>query len=132
MRGWTIAIFVAVFSLFLLTSSREPAWGDARSMWEVAERIAQHGAIDIHTRWPEDIPPGRDGKIYGIAPIGASVVHVPGAALSAASHAIAPRHDTLMRPLFIHLAPAALGALACVLFFHPVSYTHLRAHETPE
>lgn len=117
MRAWYIAIFVAVFGLYLLSSSREPAWGDARPMWEVAERLVRHGAIDIHTKWPDDMPPGRHGKTYGIAAIGTVLVHVPGVALAGVSHALAPRHDTLLRPIFTHLAPAALGALACVLFF---------------
>lgn len=116
-RTWQIAIFVAVFALYLVSSSREPAWGDARPMWEVAARLVQHGAIDIKTRWPDDMPPGRDGKMYGIAAIGTVLVHVPGAAMTAAMHAAVPRHDRLLHPLFTHLAPAALGALACVLFF---------------
>src|SRR5688572_23548239 len=117
MRAWYIAIFVAVFGLYLLTSSREPAWGDGRPMWEVADRLVQHGAIDIKTRWPDDMPPGRNGKTYGIAAIGTVLVHTPGVALAAATHAAAPRHDTLLRPIFTHLAPAALGALACLVFF---------------
>lgn len=117
MRAWYIAIFVAVFGLYLLTSSREPAWGDARPMWEVADRLVQHGALDIKTRWPDDMPPGRDGKTYGIAAIGTALVHAPGAALTALTHATAPRHESLLRPIFTHLAPAALGALACLLFF---------------
>ena len=114
---WGIAIFIAVFSWNLLTQSREPAWGDSHGMWEVADRLVAHGSIDIPTRWPEDIPAGRDGKYYGIAPIGPSLVHVPGAALLAESHAMAPAQDALVRPLATHLAPAALGALACVLLF---------------
>ena len=71
-RRFALAIFLAVFSFYLLTSSREPAWGDARGMWEVATRIANDGAISIQTRWPEDIPPGQGGKYYGITPIGMS------------------------------------------------------------
>ena len=117
MRAWYIAIFVAVFGLYLLSSSREPAWGDARPMWEVADRLVQHGAIDIKTRWPDDMPPGRDGKTYGIAAIGTVLVHAPGAVLAALTHETAPRHDVLLRPIFTHLAPAALGALACLMFF---------------
>src|SRR5262245_11798360 len=111
-RGWSIAIFVAVFSFYLLTSSREPAWGDWRPMWEVADRLVQHFAIDIKTRWPDDMPPGRDGKTYGITPIGPPLMHVPGAALTAVLHQAAPQQGALLRPLFTHLAPAALGALA--------------------
>ncbi|HEY5949522.1 MAG TPA: glycosyltransferase family 39 protein [Kofleriaceae bacterium] len=117
MRAWYIAIFVAVFGLYLLASSREPAWGDARPMWEVADRLVQHGEIDIKTRWPDDMPPGRNGKTYGIAAIGTVLVHVPGVALTAVMHSAAPRHEVLLRPIFTHLAPAALGALACLLFF---------------
>lgn len=117
MRRWYIAIFLAVFGLYLVSSSREPAWGDARPMWEVAERLVQHGAIDIRTRWPDDMPPGRNGKTYGIAAIGTVLVHVPGVAFAGITHSLAPRHDPLLRPIFTHLAPAALGALACLLFF---------------
>ncbi|HTL31725.1 MAG TPA: hypothetical protein VL326_01305 [Kofleriaceae bacterium] len=117
MRRWTIAIFVAVFGMYMLVSSREPAWGDAHSMWEVADVLVEHGKIDIKTRWPEDIPPGRDGKIYSINPIGVSLVHVPGAAGAAVSHRWWPDKDGLLRPIFTHIGPAAMGALACVMFF---------------
>jgi hypothetical protein len=117
MRAWYIAIFVAVFGLYLVSSSREPAWGDARPMWEVADRLVRDGALDIKTRWPDDMPPGRDGKTYGIAAIGTVLVHVPGVALTSAAQSAAPRHVVLLKPIFTHLAPAALGALACVLFF---------------
>ncbi len=114
---WAAAIFVAVLSWNLLSSGREPAWGDAHGMWEVADRLLSRGSIAISTRWPEDIPPGRGGKYYGIAPIGPSLIHMPGAALAQLSHAVAPSYDPLVRPLATHLGPSALGALACVVFF---------------
>jgi hypothetical protein len=101
----------------MLTSSREPAWGDGRGMWELATRMVNDRGISIQTRWPEDIPPGRDGKYYGITPIGTSIVHIPGAIVLGISHAIEPRDDGLMRPLATHLAPSALGALACMMLF---------------
>ena len=112
-----LAIFIAVFGFYMLTSSREPAWGDAHPMWEVAERIVDGGHIDIKTRWPDDIPLGRDQKIYGIAPIGPAVMHVPGAAIAALTHRFVRDDDTLVRPLATHLGPSAVGALAAVLFF---------------
>ncbi|MCX5742296.1 MAG: hypothetical protein NT062_07355 [Proteobacteria bacterium] len=117
LRSWGIAIFVAVFSFYLLTGSREPVWGDARGMWEVAERLVTKHRADIKTRWPEDIPPGRDGLTWGIAPIGPSLIHVPGAFLASIAHDVDKRYDVLIRPLAMHLGPAALGALACALFF---------------
>ena len=116
-RRLPLAIFLATFSFFMVTSGREPAWGDAHGMWEVAERLAKDGEIDIHTRWPEDIPPGRDGKTYCISPLGPSIVHLPGAAIVYGLSRTAPGLNKLVRPLATHLAPAALGALACSLFF---------------
>ena len=117
MRSWCFAIFIAVLACNLLVSSREVAWGDAHPMWELADRIVHHGALDITTRWPEDIPNGPDGKIYGIAAIGCGLVHVPGALIAALVHDVAPSADGLVRPIATHLAPAAEGALAAVLFF---------------
>lgn len=116
-RHLCVAMFVAVFAWNLLTTSRERAWGDAQAMWEVAERMVSARALDIEMRWPEDIPAGRGGKYYGIAPIGPSLVHVPGVVIEKVVHAIAPRFDPLVLPFAVHLAPAALGALACVLLF---------------
>ena len=113
---WNLAIFVAVFAFNLLTTSRETEWGDARGMWDVADHMCE-GRIDTTVRWPDDIPPGPDGKYYGITPIGTSIVHVPGAALARFGHWVSPQHDKLVRPLAVHLAPALLGALACVIFF---------------
>jgi hypothetical protein len=117
MRRWCIAIFVAVFSLFLLTSGRDRPWGDSHPMWDVAVAIAHHGEIHITTKWPGDLPDGRNGKTYGIAPLGPVVVHIPGVVILGLVHAVAPSYETLVWPLASHLAPAALGALACVLFF---------------
>jgi hypothetical protein len=37
---WNAAIFVAVFSFYMLSSSREPAWGDAR-MFDVASHMVE-------------------------------------------------------------------------------------------
>jgi hypothetical protein len=113
---WNLAIFVAAFSFYLVTSGREPAWGDANGMWDIAGNLLD-GRLDTRVKWPEDIPAGEGGKFYGIAPIGTSIVHVPGAAVAKAGHAISPRHDVLVRPLAVHLGPALLGALACVVFF---------------
>jgi hypothetical protein len=114
-RRFCIAIFVATFALYLISSSREPAWGDARGMWDVANSMLD-GEITAKQPWPDDMPP-RDGKFYGIAPIGTSLVHVPGAAIAQLGHWASPRHDALVRPLAVHVGPAALGALACVMFF---------------
>ena len=102
----------------MLTSSREPAWGDAHPMWEVAERLVNGGHIDIKTRWPDDIPLGRDQQDLrhrADRPGGRCTCPVPRSRRSRT--AFARDDDTLVRPLATHLGPSALGALAAVLFF---------------
>jgi hypothetical protein len=111
------AIFVTTFAAYLLSSGREPPWGDANIQYMVAESLAHRGTIAIGKAWPEDLPRGRDGRIYSIYPIGTSLPHLPGIALLEASAAIAKDTRGLVRPLTSHLACSAFGALACVLFF---------------
>ena len=80
---------------YLLTSSREPAWGDAHGMWEVAERLVDARPASISRRaGPRTFRRAATGKYYGIAPIGPSLVHVPGVAIAARSHAIRARRTT--------------------------------------
>src|SRR4051794_27739012 len=116
-RRGTIALFFAAFLLFTLSGSREQPWGDARPVWEVADALARRGEINIRTTWPADLPRGRGGKIYAVAPIVQSLVHLPGAAARVLLGRLAPRSAPHSLPIFSHLAPALLGALTCVLFF---------------
>jgi hypothetical protein len=115
--GWLTAIFLAVFSFYLLTSSRETAWGDAHGMYDVADNLVSKGSIEIGFQWPTDIRRGRNDKLYCISPVMTSLPHVPGAALEAVSRAVWPKGRGLMKPIATHVGPAALGALTCVLLF---------------
>lgn len=110
-------LFAVVFFFNMLTSSREKAWGDAHGMWDVAVNLLAKQSLAIDLRWPEDIPPGRDGKYYCISPFGPSLVHVPGAFVASVAKRYAPVQYGLLLPLCVHLAPAALGAGACALLF---------------
>lgn len=114
-RGWGLAIFIATFTFYMFTSSREVAWGDARSMWELANKLLD-GEIHVNHPWPDDMKP-QDGKFYSIAPIGTAIVHVPGAVIAQIGHWYSPRHDALVKPLAIHVGPSLMGALSCLLFF---------------
>jgi hypothetical protein len=116
-RRGRVALFFAAFSFFLLTGGREPPWGDARPIWEVADGLARRGEIAIATPWPPDLPRGRDGRVYAVAPLAQSLVHVPGALVRRGLGKLAPRSAPHTLALASHLAPAALGALVCVLFF---------------
>jgi len=116
-RSGALALLLGLFLAYLLTTSRERPWSDATPIWEVADGLISRGEVSIATAWPPAQPRGRRGKIYATAPLIQSLVHVPGAALELVIAKVAPRAAGLYWPLTSHLAPAALGALACVLFF---------------
>jgi hypothetical protein len=103
--GWLTAIFLAVFSFYLLTSSRETAWGDAHGMYDVADNLVSKGSIEIGFQWPTDIRRGRNDKLYCISPVMTSLPHVPGAALEAVSRAVWPKGRGLMKPIATHVRP---------------------------
>jgi hypothetical protein len=111
------AIFATTFAAYLLTSGREPPWGDANIQYMVAESLVHHGSLAISRSWPEDLPRGEDGRIYSIYPIGTSLYHLPGLAILEGVAAIDRDARGLARPLTSHLACSAFGALACALFF---------------
>jgi hypothetical protein len=111
------AIFVTAFAVYLLSSGREPPWGDANVQYMVAESLVRRAAIDIPKPWPDDLPRGRDGKFYSTYPIVTSLVQVPGVALLEGAGALSKDSRPLARPLTSHLACSAFGALACLLFF---------------
>jgi hypothetical protein len=116
-RRVLLGIFLSAFFFYMLTGSRERPWADATPVWEVAQSIVSHAGVDIETRWPYNAPPGRNGKYYATNPLLNSLVHVPGAALR---HVIMKKWPTAADdawPFAAHLAPSALGALACLLFF---------------
>lgn len=110
-------LFLAAFCFFLVTGGREAPWGDARPIWEVADALVRRGAISIATPWPPDLPRGRNNRVYAVAPLLQSLVHVPGAAGRRALGQLAPRSAPHSLALASHVGPAALGALVCVLFF---------------
>jgi hypothetical protein len=119
-RGPQAAVFFAFFAFYLLTSSRERAWGDANPVYEVAQNLVTTGSVAVSVRWPADAEPGRAGKYYAFQPILGSLVHVPGALLHAVVVKLrpdSPDADALSTPWAVHLGPAAMGAFVCVLFF---------------
>jgi hypothetical protein len=111
------AIFFTVFAAYMVTTSREVPWGDAHGMYDVAENLVVSRSIAIGFPWPIDIPKGRNGKYYGITPIGTSLVHLPGVLIEQAAAGIKPELRPIVKPIAAHIAPSALGALTCVLFF---------------
>jgi hypothetical protein len=113
-RFW---LFGTIFFLYLFSTSRERPWGDATPIWEVADSIVHTHTLHAKTRWPTALPNGKDGKLYGLAPLLQSLVHVPGAALQRQLTKSYPAHWQILWRFTGHLAPTLLGTLGCVLFF---------------
>ena len=104
-------------AIYLLSSGREPPWGDANIQYMAAESMLKHGTIDIPRAWPDDLKPDAAGKFYSTYPFTPSAIQIPGLILLGAASEISPTTRGLTRPLTSHLACSLFGALACVLFF---------------
>lgn len=116
-RGPGLAILLCLTGCFLLIGSREPPWGDARIMYEVAENLALRQQVAVKSEWPPMSHKGKDGKVYSQYALGPSLVSVPGVWLR---DRLAPRTSPsapLARVVTSHLAQAVMGALTCMLFF---------------
>src|SRR5262245_48364025 len=66
------AIFVTTFAVYLLSSGREPPWGDGNIQYMMAESLVHRGALDVPRPWPDDLPP-RNGKFYTTYPLGTAL-----------------------------------------------------------
>ena len=116
LRG-SLYLFVAIVLLYLFSTSRERPWGDATPIWEVADSIAHNHNLYAKTRWPLTLPNGKDGHLYGLAPLFQSLIHVPGAFLQRELAQVFLPYWQISWRFTSHLAPTLLGALACVMFF---------------
>ena len=116
-RRGSFWLFGAIAFLYLFSTSRERPWGDATPIWEVADSIAHSHKLYAKTRWPTALPNGKDGHLYGLAPLLQSAIHVPGAALQRAIAERWPPYWQIVWRFTSHLAPTLLGTLSCVLFF---------------
>ena len=113
-RRLALGIFVTTLFVYLLTSGREPPWGDGHVQYMVTKSLVDHGGIDVPKAWPDDLPRAPDGKYYSTYPILTSAVQLPGLALLQAVPKSARR---FAEPLTTHIACSLFGALCCVLFF---------------
>jgi hypothetical protein len=110
-------LFGTIALMYLFSTSRERPWGDATPIWEVADSIVHNHNLYAKTRWPMALPNGKNGKLYGLAPLLQCAIHVPGAALQRGIVARWPAYWQITWRFTSHLAATLLGTLACVLFF---------------
>jgi hypothetical protein len=116
-RKLLASIWLGAFAFYLLTSGREPPWGDGNVQYMAAESLVTHGALDVPRPWPDDLPPDDEGRYYSTYPFLTSAVQVPGIVLLEGIAAAAGPARPFALPLTSHLACSFFGALCCVLFF---------------
>ena len=106
-----LGLFLTMFFAYLVLQSREIPWNDGKRIHQVAESIVARGAVDVS-------PPGieHNGKTYAVNPLVPSAIHVPGAFLHVRLRQVWPTADYVLKAMTSHIGPAALGALACLLF----------------
>jgi hypothetical protein len=114
-------LFCLLACLYLLFASREPPWADAHVMYETAAQIVDKHRLDLDLGGPASFYSFRDGKKYGLYPIGNVLALVPSYALgrvitnALAKSPTAPKD--LLTVYLSHLSPSLLAAACCALFF---------------
>jgi hypothetical protein len=111
-------IFVFLFCAFMLLTSREPPWADAHVVYDTTENLVDNARIDVRL---DSGPPWfyahRDGKKYGVFPLGNVVAMVPSYVAYKLLAKIPQLPDKPTFALAAHLAPSLMMAAACALFF---------------
>jgi hypothetical protein len=112
-----LRLFVLLSCIYLAAASREPPWGDAHVVYETTEALLSHGRLDIQLGGPPQFFAIRDGKRYGVFPLGHVIAMAPGYMVFSLLALIpgAPVH--VLYAYTSHLPNSLLVAGACVLFF---------------
>jgi hypothetical protein len=111
-------VFGVLLPLYLLCMSREPLWGDAHVMVRQAEALVERHGLEIvgMDRAPQIFFLDRDGKRYGLYPMGNTLALVPGYFLYKHLAEIEGAPRALLFPYTAKLASAIAAAAACALF----------------
>lgn len=112
-----LRLFLLLLLGFLLLTSREPPWADAHVVYDTTQSLVERGALDVRLPGPPQFFALRDGRKYGVFPLGNVIAQVPS---YLAFRALLPLRALPREPLYAltsHLSPAALMAAACVLLY---------------
>src|SRR5689334_15220680 len=112
-----LRLFCFLSCLYLLVGSREPPWADARVMYETAVSMVDHGNMELHFDAPSFLFSIRDGKKYGLYPMGNTLAIIPSRVLYRALALLPKAPETLLAILTSHLSSTLAAAGCCALFF---------------
>ena len=115
----TFRIFVFFALVFLACTSREPPWADAHVTYDTTQALVDRWSLDVHT---EGGPPWfyahREGRKYGVFPLGNVVAMIPSYLAYKVMHQIESVPERAIYAFTSHVSPALLMAGAMALLFH--------------
>jgi hypothetical protein len=106
-----------LFCAFLLVGGREPPWGDANVTYVTTRTLWEEHRLDIELDAPPYFFAVRDGKKYGIAPLGNVVAMLPSYLIQKRLTRNPRLDEAQVAALASHFVPALLMAAAAALFF---------------
>ncbi len=113
-----VRLFVLMAALFLLLGSGEPPWADAHVTYETTASLVDRGQLDVDLGGPPQFYAYRDGKKYGVFPLGNVVAMVPSYwAYHIVSFLRPAWPDRAVYTMTSHLSPSLMMAGVCALFF---------------
>jgi hypothetical protein len=112
-----LRLFILLACGYLIVASREQPWGDANVVYHTTESLLTRGKLDVAMGGPPQFYATRNGKKYGVFPLGNVVAMAPGfLAFQGLRHLPAAPAELLYR-YTSHLPTSLMVAGACLLFF---------------
>lgn len=113
-----LRLFVLLAALYLLLASREQPWGDAHVVYDTTQNLVEQARIDVNLGGPPQFYSIRNGKKYGVFPMGNVIAHIPSYLAYRAWKFLPhkPATDELVFRFTSHLTSSLLMAGLCVLF----------------
>ncbi len=112
-----VRIFCLLACVYLAFAEIEPPWADGKIMWETARALIDKQTLQLDIGGPSFFFTFRDGKKYGLYPLGNVITLLPTYLAEKALTALPKAPVALLRVYMPHVAPSLLAAAACALFF---------------
>lgn len=113
----TRRLLIFLTLLFLLCTSREPPWADAHVVYDTTQALLSRGELNVHLGGPPWFYAHRNGRKYGVFPLGNVIAMAPSYMTFAALRATGLFPEQPLYALTCHLSPALMMAGACALFY---------------
>lgn len=116
MLSLQLRLFLLLSALFLLFTSREPPWADSHVVYDTTQALVTQGKLSVTLDGHPWFFAIREGRKYGVFPLGNVLAMVPSYLLFKGLRATRLFPEQPLFALTSHFSPALLMAAACALF----------------